>query len=120
MTNFMRKCLEIRKSWKVDRSIFPITDCYRSAPERPIRSFSMTKNNSPSDFRSRIRWFRDLGCLYQERNPREGRRVILHGFLTLISFYKAISMPPCWGAIIRAVARFNFVHFVIYFSSYFL
>jgi hypothetical protein len=32
-----------------------------------------------------------------KRGTLEGvRGVILHGFLTLISFYKAIDMPPCW------------------------
>jgi hypothetical protein len=46
--------------------------------------------------------------------------VILHGFLTLISFYKAIAMPPCWRRVLRVVDRFNFVHFVVYFSSSFL
>jgi hypothetical protein len=46
-----------------DRSKFPRTYFCKSAPEHPIKSFSMTKNSSPSDFRSRTRWFRDLGCL---------------------------------------------------------
>jgi hypothetical protein len=56
-----------------------------------------------------------------KRGTLEGvRGVILHGFLTLISFYKAIVMPPCWKGVLRAVARFNFVHFVVYFSSSFL
>jgi hypothetical protein len=32
-----------------------------------------------------------------KRGTLEGvRGVILHGFLALISFYKAIVMPPCW------------------------
>jgi hypothetical protein len=48
---------------KVDRSKFSRTYFCRSAPEHPIKSFSMTKSSSPSDFRSRTRWFRDLGCL---------------------------------------------------------
>jgi len=84
--NFMWKCLEIQKSPKVDRSNSKVdrsnfarsqsikfcpksidrisrTDCCRSAPERPIRSFSKTNSSSPSDFCSRTRWFRDLGCL---------------------------------------------------------
>jgi len=76
--NFMWKCLKIRKSWKVDRSKFcpksidqikvdrskfSRTYFCRSAPEHPIRSFSMTKNSSPSDFRSRTRWFCDFCCL---------------------------------------------------------
>jgi hypothetical protein len=55
-----------------------------------------------------------------KRGTLEGvRGVILHGFLTLTSFYKAIAMPSCWEDL-RTVARFNFVHFVVYFSSSFL
>jgi hypothetical protein len=76
--NFMWKCLEIQKSWKVDRSKFcpksinrikvdrskfPRTYICRSALEHLIRSFSMKKSTSPSDFRNRTRWFHDLGCL---------------------------------------------------------
>jgi hypothetical protein len=45
------------------RSKFPRTYFCRSAPEHPIRSFSMTKSISPSDFRSRTRWLHILGCL---------------------------------------------------------
>jgi hypothetical protein len=48
---------------EVDRSKFLRTYFCRSAPEHPIRSFSMTKSSSPSDLRSRTRWFHDLGCL---------------------------------------------------------
>jgi hypothetical protein len=55
------------KIWKFWNSevlkILDRTYFYRSAPEHPISSFSMTKNSSPSDFRSRTRWFHDLGCL---------------------------------------------------------
>jgi len=42
---------------EVDRSKFSRTYFCISAPEHPIRSFSMTKSSSPSDFRSRTRWF---------------------------------------------------------------
>jgi hypothetical protein len=48
---------------EVDRSKFLRTYFCISAPEHPIRSVSMTKSISPSDFRSRTRWFRDPGCL---------------------------------------------------------
>jgi hypothetical protein len=48
---------------EVNRSKFPKTYFCKSTPEHPIRSFSMTKSSSPSDFRSRTHWFHDLGCL---------------------------------------------------------
>jgi hypothetical protein len=48
---------------EVDRSKFFRTYFCKSAPEHPIRSFSMSKSSSPSDFHSRTRWFHDLGCL---------------------------------------------------------
>jgi hypothetical protein len=78
-----------------DRSIFPRTDCCRSAPERPIRSFSMTKAVLPLIFPTEHAGFVTL-VVSSKRGTLEGvRGVILHGFLTLISFYKAIAMPPC-------------------------
>jgi len=118
MANFMRKCFEIRKSWRVDQSNLKVDrsnfDQCRSIEFNSIDQFF------PLIFAAEHAGFVTL-VVSSKRGTLEGvRGVILHGFLALISFYKAIAMPPCWRAIHKAVARFNFVHFVVYFSSSFL
>jgi hypothetical protein len=36
-----------------DRLNFPRTDSYKNAPKHPLRSFFMTKSDSPPDFRGK-------------------------------------------------------------------
>jgi len=56
----------------------------------------MTKAVLPLIFTAEHAGFVTL-VVSSKRGTLEGvREVILHGFLTLISFYKAIAMPPCW------------------------
>jgi hypothetical protein len=46
------------------------------------------------------------------------RGVILHGFLALISFYKSHSHTSLLGEFREQLIGFNFVHFVVYSSSF--
>jgi len=56
----------------------------------------MTKAVLPLIFATKQAGFVTL-VVSSKRGTLEGvRGVILHGFLTIISFYKAIAMPPCW------------------------
>jgi hypothetical protein len=57
----------------------------------------MTKAVHPLIFAAEHAGFVTL-VVYSKKGTLKGvRGVILHGFLILISFYKAIAMHPCWG-----------------------
>lgn len=115
MANFIRKWLEIWRSWTVDRSNLKVDrsklcpkSIYRnksrsiefsqnlllqSAPEHPIRS---QKAVLPLIFTAEHAGFVFLVVSSSRGTLKEGRWVIVHGFLALVFFYKAIAMPPCW------------------------
>jgi uncharacterized coiled-coil protein SlyX len=116
--NFMWKCLEIRKSLKVDRSnskvdrsnfarsrlieynsidrIFPELTVAEARQNAQSGASPRQKVVLPLIFAAEHAGFVTL-VVSSKRGTLEGvREVILHGFLALSSFYKAIAMPPCW------------------------
>jgi hypothetical protein len=102
--NFMWKYLEIQKSWKVDRSKFCLKSIDQNFPELTFaearqntqsRASPWQKAVLPLIFAAEHAGFVTLG-VSSKRGTLEGVRwVILHEFLALISFYKAIVMPHC-------------------------
>jgi len=103
---------KIRKFWRtrsIELKIWSIEFCPKSIDQKfPELTFAEARQNTQSGaspwqkavlsliFAAEHAGFVAL-VVSSKRGTLEGvRGVILNGFLALISFYKAIAMPPCW------------------------